>query len=188
MAWVGGARVGPDTARTGGAGVRPTRLVLVVAALTVGWVSARAAGAHAGFANRAYVFALGTVALHALITLIDRHATQPAPTTFDDAARSSGAPVERPARLLTLCDLAAVGGGNAQGAHFHLRPYLRTLVRDVLASRGVDLDRDQEAAELLGGPTWDLVRPDRPAPADGRGPGLDEATLLAVAASLEQIR
>jgi hypothetical protein len=34
---------------------------------------------------------------------------------------------------------------------------------------------------------WDLVRPDRPAPPDGRRPGLDDASVRALTDLLERI-
>jgi hypothetical protein len=164
------------------------RLALVILGLSIARVSADAAGADTGLVNRAYVFALGAVALHALIGVIDRRTTRPTRTAFDDAARPAALVPERPARLLTLQDLATVGGNNAIGAHSHLRPYLRTLLRDTLGTKGVALDTDPRAPELLGATTWELVRPDRPAPADGRGPGLTDAALSAVTETLERIR
>ncbi|MFL6138859.1 MAG: hypothetical protein ACJ74O_13820 [Frankiaceae bacterium] len=164
------------------------RLVLVVIGLTLARVTADAAGAHAGIVNRAYLFALGAALLNFLIGVVDRHATTPAATAFDNAATPTRVVTERPARLLSLQDLAAVGSGNAQGAHFHLRPHLRSALRDALATRGVDLDTDPRAPEMLGAVTWELVRPDRPPPADGRAAGLDDKALSAVTATLERIR
>jgi hypothetical protein len=168
--------------------VKGWRLALVVVGLSIARVSAEAAGANAGLVNRAYLFALGAAVLHALIGVIDRRTTRPARTAFDDAARPAVAAPERPARLLTLQDLATVGGNNAIGAHSHLRPYLRTLLRHTLAPRGIDLDTDPRAPELLGATTWELVRPDRPAPANARGCGLDDAALSDVTETLERIQ
>jgi hypothetical protein len=56
------------------------------------------------------------------------------------------------------------------------------------AAAGVDLDRDPHvAAEALGAETWELVRPDRPAPQDRHGPGASLADIGTAIARLEQI-
>lgn len=64
--------------------------------------------------------------------------------------------------------------------HFHSR--MRPMLRDVAAHRlrvryGVELDREPERArELLPAAVWEVVRPDRPVPAQrlARGPTLAE--------------
>jgi hypothetical protein len=54
--------------------------------------------------------------------------------------------------------------------------------------RGVRIDADPEAAaRALGPQTWELVRPDRPAPSDRRARGMTPERLRAVVESLERI-
>ena len=57
--------------------------------------------------------------------------------------------------------------------HFRLRPMITELAAELLSSRrGIDLERDPERAQaLLGDDVWELVRPDRPQPAERHGPG-----------------
>ena len=43
------------------------------------------------------------------------------------------------------------------------------------------------ARRLLGETTWDLLRPDRPQPADRLGPGLPREEIAAVIARLEEL-
>jgi hypothetical protein len=73
--------------------------------------------------------------------------------------------------------------------HFRFRPTLRSMARELLASRrGLDLDRDRDAARrVLGEEAWEVVRPDREPPLDRFGPGLDLPTLRAAVSALEAI-
>jgi hypothetical protein len=69
---------------------------------------------------------------------------------------------------------------------FHLHSRLRPVLRDVAAHRlraryGVELDAEPGRARgLVGAVAWDVVRPDRPPPADrlGPGPSLDELRIV----------
>jgi hypothetical protein len=67
---------------------------------------------------------------------------------------------------------------NAFHYHVRVRPVLREYVAHRLRSRyGVDADAaPQRARELVPSRAWDVVRPDRRAPADrlARGPSIDE--------------
>jgi hypothetical protein len=75
--------------------------------------------------------------------------------------------------------------------HLHVR--LRPLLREIAAHRllkhyGVDLDREPaRARELIGASAWELVRPDRPGPADRLSPGPALSDLRDVVAELERI-
>jgi hypothetical protein len=70
--------------------------------------------------------------------------------------------------------------------HLRLRPILREIAADGLRRRGVELDAQPEAAQQLLAPqTWELVRPDRPRPADAFAPGLAPKRLDAVLDDLE---
>jgi hypothetical protein len=164
------------------------QLVVAVLALTLARLTAYAAGQpSAAVADRAYVLGLAAAVLSTLVTAISRRTTPPGPTALDDAAQPDDEPNPRPVRLVALEDLAAFGADKAQGAHFHLRPYVRDLVAHRLRGRGIDLDTDPRVPGILGPVAWDLVRPDRPAPADGRRPGLDDASVRALTDALERL-
>jgi hypothetical protein len=78
--------------------------------------------------------------------------------------------------------------GSAGDVHERLSPLLREIARDRLATAGIDLDRDPEAAaETLGPETWELVRPDRPPPPDRHGPGASLSGIRAAVTRLEEI-
>jgi hypothetical protein len=76
---------------------------------------------------------------------------------------------------------------------FHLHVRLRPVLREIAAHRlrrhyGVELDDEQaRARELVGTEAWELVRPNRPPPADRLAAGPQLATLRTVVDELEQI-
>ena len=100
-----------------------------------------------------------------------------------EAAIASAAYAEAVVLLETALEL---GIADATHAHRRLLPLLRAAATARLASRrGVELDRRPEAAEaLLGEDVWELLRPDRPAPADRHGPGVPREQ---VAAAIERV-
>jgi hypothetical protein len=91
--------------------------------------------------------------------------------------------------LAALDRLLNLSTASAEDVHVRLRPLVTEIARQRLADHtGVRLDADPESARaLLGEETWELVRPDRPRPADRRGRGLSAEWLHAVVTSLERI-
>jgi len=79
--------------------------------------------------------------------------------------------------------------GDALDFHYRFRPHVRLIAAGLLEGRrGVTLDEEPERARhLLGDEAWDLVRADRPAPADRHGPGLPSEALERVVLSLERL-
>lgn len=75
--------------------------------------------------------------------------------------------------------------GTAFDVHYRLRPHLRRIAAHRLAGHGVRLDGQPERARALLGPdAWELVRPDRPEPADRNARGMD---LPGIRRAVEQI-
>ena len=96
--------------------------------------------------------------------------------------RARPASLERVERELTLAT------GTAFDVHFRLRPLLRAIAADALVRRGVDLERAPERAELLLGlDCWELVRPDRAAPADRAARGVPLASVERAVGGLERL-
>jgi hypothetical protein len=91
--------------------------------------------------------------------------------------------------LAQLENEVTMGAGNTLDLHFLFRPHLRLIAAGLLEGRrGVALDEEPERARrLLGDETWELVRADRPVPADRRGPGLSTDALERVVVSLERL-
>ena len=82
-----------------------------------------------------------------------------------------------------------LSAANAFDVHYRLRPILREIAAQRLATRrGLSLDDDVEASRtLVGEETWELVRADREEPHLRFGPGLSTARLREVVAALERI-
>jgi hypothetical protein len=93
----------------------------------------------------------------------------------------------RPSQLLRIERIVDRSGESGLAAHTQLRPLLREIAETRLARRGLRLDRDDEAQALLGPQAWQLVRPDRPAPPEGRGGGITPRELEAVLDRLEAL-
>lgn len=97
--------------------------------------------------------------------------------------------VEPPRSLAQLQNEVALGVAEAVDFHYRLRPHLRTVAAGVLeVRRGVALDDEPETARwLLGDEAWELVRADRPVPADRHARGLTPDQIERVVVSLERL-
>jgi hypothetical protein len=139
----------------------------------------------------AHVFTLvaAAILLFGLLHLLRASLPPARPSAFDAALRRT-----RP-RQTTVPDLAQLEREvtlvlmTSFDVHFRFRPTLRSMARELLASRrGIDLDLDREAARrVLGEEAWEIVRPDREAPTDRFGPGIDLPTVRATVTALEAI-
>jgi hypothetical protein len=111
--------------------------------------------------------------------------------------RSAAPPIGAPARAvaagppdqLARLERAVYGGAsNAGDLHLVLRPVLRDIAVERLRRRGVELDRQAEAARaLLGDELWELVREDRAPPRDAFAPGLTRAGVEKLIERLERL-
>jgi hypothetical protein len=111
------------------------------------------------------------------------------PATSLRAARAAAATSRRPpSSLARLENEAALGVAGAFDLHHRLRPRLRSISAGLLAIHGrTSLDGDPETARgMLGETTWDVVRRDRPPPADRLARGLPISDLRSVVESLER--
>jgi hypothetical protein len=139
--------------------------------------------------SRALAIWVVVVAAIALLLLV-RHsrggrALQHA-SRFEAALRGRKETPQPPVELLRMERELELGIADATHAHRRLLPLLRAAATARLASRrGIEFDRRPEAAEaLLGEDVWELLRPDRPAPADRHGPGVPRER---VAAAIERV-
>ena len=129
------------------------------------------------------------IALAACLTAV-RSAYPRAASPFAASLRQLPVPaVERPAALARLEREVSMAGTASFDVHYRLRPSLVELATGLLFSRrGIDLEREPERAQaVLGDETWELVRPDRPAPLQRHGAGIDPAHLERVVVALEQV-
>jgi hypothetical protein len=111
------------------------------------------------------------------------------PSPFEGSLRRHQPSAERPGSLSRLEREVSMAGSAAFDVHFRLRPVILELATELLSSRrGIDLERDPELAHAaLGDDVWELVRPDRPQPAERHGSGIDEARLGRVVTALERV-
>ena len=128
----------------------------------------------------------------ALVVLV-RHSRsgggRPHARRFEAALRGRPPTVTQPVELLRMERELALGIADATHAHRRFLPLLRAAAAARLESRhGIELDRRPEAARaLLGEDAWDLLRPDRPEPADRHGPGVPRSRVVALIERVESL-
>jgi hypothetical protein len=109
-------------------------------------------------------------------------------SAYDRAARARASSSPAPDDLRRLEQALWFAGAREADLHARLRPVLREIAELRLAGHGIALDGDEAAARAALGPElWEVVRRDRPAPADPDAPGLPPAALHALVARLEAI-
>jgi len=129
--------------------------------------------------------AVASALAYALLLL--RRTLPVAPSALD-AALARRAPAATFDSLDRAQGLTVIALSNAGDVHWRLRPVLREVAGAALHGRGVDLDGDAPAARaLLGDEAWELVRADRPRPADPFAPGIPAPALDRVLAVLEEL-
>jgi len=92
----------------------------------------------------------------------------------------------RPMDLERLERLTTWGRSSASRVDVTIRPVLREIAIARLRRRGIDLDRNDDARELLGDRLWELVKT-RPLSNDVGGPGMLLSELEALTERLESI-
>lgn len=164
------------------------RAAKTLAAPTAGLAAVAAFGpGRLGLALRIYALLLAAVALSLLLAALRRTYPPETPLRPRGAARPAGRQV--PAPLARLEQEVALGAAWSFDLHHRLRPRVRGLAAELLAARrGVSLDGAPEHARaLLGSETWELVRADRPPPADRRARGIAAPELARAVESLERL-
>jgi hypothetical protein len=137
----------------------------------------------------AYVLVLAAIVLVVLERVIRTDAAPDALWIFERALRrTKHAPARPPELVLTERDIT-LGGSNIGHFHSRLLPVLREAAATRLAAHhNVDLERQPDAARrLLGDDAWEVVRPDRPEPADPFTPGVPLARVRELVDTLEAL-
>ena len=157
----------------------PTLALLAILAFLPGWLDV---------AVRVYALLVSGMTLALMVAAL-RRGYPPTRPLRAAGRRPSGARRESPAMLARLEQEVVLGSAGSFDLHHQLRPRLRGLAAELLtARRRLSLDGDAEQArELLGEETWDLVRKERPPPEDRLARGMPPETLNRVVASLERI-
>jgi len=159
----------------------------LVGGAVLGLVIAIAPG-HVAIAVDVYVLVVGALALLAVARLTRAAHAAAGPSPFDEALAREPAEVGRPNELIRLEREVTLSVARAFDLHYKLRPTLREIADHFLRSRrGIVADESPELARAeLGAAAWDLLRPDRPAPADRLGPGIPLDELSGVVETLER--
>lgn len=135
-----------------------------------------------------YLLCIGAVVLLALVRVTRVSAMTPRTSAFDAALAAMRRPPPESGEPTLVRELEL---STYNAFHFHAR--LRLLFRDIAAHRlrahyGVELDAEAaRARELVGKEAWEVVRPDRPPPADRMAAGPTLAELDVVVDELEAL-
>lgn len=131
-----------------------------------------------------YLFVVASLVLSVVVYRIANALprAEPVPLVRPPGSQRSGQ-LESVARALELAE------ASSYDLHNVLRPIVREIAVARLARHGVTLDRQPERARaLLQGQAWELVRPDREAPAGRSGHGgISRDELRAIVDSLEAL-
>jgi hypothetical protein len=166
-----------DLVRAGRFLLLPTLAFLFVLAFLPGRVE---------LAIRVYALVVCGVALVLMVAALRR--AYPPETPLRQAAKRRHDRRTAPETLARLEQEVALGHAGSFDLHHRLRPRLRGLAAELLAvRRGISLDAEQEQARrVLGEEAYELVRSDRPPPADRLARGIPIPELTRVVESLEQ--
>ena len=163
---------------------------LTAPALTAAVALAVLLALHPVSTSRALAIWIVIVTAMALVVLVrhSRSGVQPR-SHFEAAVRGRAAKTSEPVELLRMereLELGIAGAGNA---HYRLLPLLRSAAAARLTTRhGIELERRPDAArELLGDDVWELLRPDRPEPADRFDPGVPRDLVTAAIERVESL-
>lgn len=156
----------------------PTLALLVVAVVASGRLEP---------AVRVYALVVSAVALG--LAVVGLRAAFPRTERPRAPRRGRRRRADPPRSLAQLENETTMGAGDALDLHYRFRPHLRLVAAGLLEGRhGVVLDEEPgRARQLLGDEVWELVRADRPVPADRHGPGLSPDALERVVVALERL-
>ena len=128
-----------------------------------------------------------------VLVVLNRHARHRSwpvpPPRFEQALRSRKPVASQPEELLRMDRELVLGSADADHAHRRLLPLLRSVAAARISARyGFELERRPQAArELLGEDVWELLRPDRPEPADRHAAGLPPKSIVALIERVEAL-
>jgi hypothetical protein len=128
-----------------------------------------------------------------VLVVLNRHARDSRgaapPPRFEQALRRRKPKASQPEELLRMDRELVLGSADADHAQRRLLPLLRSVAAARIAARhGFELERRPDAARaLLGEDVWELLRPDRPEPADRHGAGVPRKSIVAVIERVEAL-
>ncbi len=165
--------------------IRRALRLLVVATLALVVIAAFVPG-RLGLGARIYALVLCVTAL--VLALMALRRAFPAERPLREGGRAPSRP-RPPASLARIEHEAALAVASSFELHYRFAPRLRSIAAGLLASRRrISLAAQPAAArDALGDSTWELVRPDRPAPEDRLARGLTTHELERAVDSLEAV-
>jgi hypothetical protein len=132
----------------------------------------------------AYLIALAALALELVTRVLAARSSAPGQSVFLHALERRKVEHTRPPDVLRIERELTLGSASAGHLHMRLLPLLREIA---VARLGFDIARSPERARtLLGDDVWQLLRPDRPAPADRNAPGVSRRELERCIEALER--
>jgi hypothetical protein len=166
------------------------RFALMVALATLGLVIAL--GIRPISAERilaVYALALAGLGMLALTRAADGADEFPPESLFEQWLSAPAEVNVRPPELVRTERDITLGSSNAGHLHRRLLPLLREAAAARLASHHhVDVERrPEEARRLLGDEAWELLRPDRPEPADRNAKGMSLSRIGELVGTLERL-
>jgi hypothetical protein len=172
-----------------GAGWRALGWALAAVVAGGGLAVLRALAPDRPFLGQAFLLTVAAVVVARLATWAQRTGEPGAErSAYDRAARARAGRRPPPDDLRRLEQALWFAGAREADLHLRLRPVLREVAELRLAGHGIALDGDEALARAALGPElWEVVRRDRPAPADPDAPGLSPAALHALVERLEAI-
>jgi hypothetical protein len=130
---------------------------------------------------RIYVFVLGALVMLALVTAAREAAPIRGRSEFERALAERQAPRQRVPELEKLEREVTLATAAEFDLHVRLLPQLREIAQARLERSGRTLDAE------TAGRWWDLLRPDRPQPAERFSPGITAGELRELVAHLERM-
>jgi hypothetical protein len=132
-----------------------------------------------------YVLVLAAIGLAAVTRILAADSWRDRGSHFEHMLGRKPSGHARPSELVRIEREITLGGSSAGHLHTRLLP----LLRDAASARlGIDFELQPERAQAaLGDETWELLRPDRPAPPDRNGPGLAFRRARSVVDQLERL-
>jgi hypothetical protein len=155
-------------------------LLIVFATIAAAYFVA-AQPSHRGIALHAYVFVVGGLLMLGVVAAAGDAVPQRRRSELDAALAASQRPEAMPREVEQMAREVTLGAATAYDLHMRLLPHLRQIAQARLERTG-----REPSAETLGR-WWELLRPDRPPPADRFAAGISRGDLRALVDDLERL-
>ena len=128
-----------------------------------------------------YVLVVGALAMVGVLSAVGAAVPRRRRSALSEALAGQAVAPKPVSELTRMEREVTLSVGNAYDLHRRLLPQLREIAEARLARSG-----KQPGPDTLG-PWWELLRPDRPEPADRFAPGISETDLRALVADLQRM-